>query len=95
MKIAEVKANDKNVNIEGTLKEVAPAREFERFGKSGKVANAILADDSGEIQLTLWNEQVDEAKEGSKVKVTNGFVNEWQGKLQVSGGKFGTVEFDQ
>lgn len=95
MKIAEVKSTDKNVNIEGKIKEVGPVREFERFGKTGKVANAILYDDSGEIQLTLWNEQVDSAKKDSKVKITNGFVNEWQGQLQISSGKFGTLEFDQ
>lgn len=92
MEIKELKKGTKNAEVTGEITEVGPIREFNRFGTPGKVANATLKDDSGEIQLTLWNEQIDLMKEGTKLKVTNGFVKEWNGSLQLSSGKFGNIE---
>jgi len=51
-----------------------------------------LQDDSGVITLTLWNEQADEFQVGDNVKVSNGYVNEWQGEKQLTAGKFGKLE---
>ena len=68
------------------------AREFEKFGKRGKVCTAILKDASGEVKLSLWNEQVDQVNLGDTVKITNGYVNEYQGEKQLTTGKFGKLE---
>ncbi len=92
MAISELKAGQGNVTVEGEITEVAPSRTFEKFGKSGKVANATLKDDSGQIKLSLWNEQVDLVKQGVRVRITNGYVNEWKGELQLTTGKFGKLE---
>ena len=92
MTINELEGNQGNVNVEGTIAELGEVREFEKFGKQGRVCNATLKDDSGEIKLTLWNEQIDEINENDKVKITNGYVKEWQGEKQLQAGKFGTIE---
>ena len=72
MTIKELEANQGNVNVEGEIAELGEVREFEKFGRTGRVCNATLKDDSGEIKLTLWNEQIDQVKEGAKVKINNG-----------------------
>ena len=95
MEISEVTSDSKDINIEGEVLEVGPVKTFLRMGRQGRVANAILKDDSGEIQLTLWNDQVDEVKKGDKVKIENGYVNEWKGNLQVSSGRNGTLEVQE
>ncbi|HII72731.1 TPA: hypothetical protein HA265_08300 [Candidatus Woesearchaeota archaeon] len=92
MKISELQARQTNVEVEGVITQVAEPREFEKFGKKGKVANAMLQDDSGEVKLSLWNEQIDQVKTGDRVKVQKGYVGEWQGELQLTTGKFGTLE---
>jgi len=92
MKISELKPGTKDVVIEAEIEEIGPVREFNKFGNPGKVANATIIDDSGKIQLTLWNDQIDQVKVGSKIKIVNGFVNEWQGQPQITSGKFGTLE---
>jgi len=92
MTIAELQPRQGNVNIEVTVTEIATPREFNKFGKAGRVANAKIKDESGEMTLTLWNEQLDQVKVGDKVKITNGWVSEWQGEKQLSTGKFGTLE---
>jgi len=94
MKISELKPKDGNVDVEGEIKSIDEPREFQKFGKVGRVANATMADDSGEIKLTLWNEDIDKVKVGSKVKITNGFVNEFQGEKQLTSGRFGKLQVD-
>lgn len=92
MAIKDLQARQGKVDITLDVTEVGSVREFEKFGKTGRVANAKAKDDTGEITLTLWNEQVDQVKAGSKVQIKNGYVGEWQGELQLSTGKFGTLE---
>ena len=92
MKISELQARQGNVNIEGTIKEVKEPKVFNKFGKELKVADAVLEDDSGSIKLTLWNEDIEKYKAGDKIKITNGYVNEFQGEKQLTSGKFGKIE---
>ena len=91
-KIKNLKAKQSDVNVEGVIKEVSPAREFQKYGKPGRVANSIIEDDSGKMTLTLWNDDVDRFEEGDRVKVVNGYVNEWRGNLQLTAGRAGSLE---
>ena len=92
MAIADLKARQGKIDIvvEVTAKE--EPREFEKFGKTGKVCSATVKDDTGEVKLSLWNEQVDKVNVGDKVHIINGYVNEFQGELQLTAGKFGKLE---
>lgn len=90
--IADLGSGPLREEVEGTISEKSEPREFAKFGKQGKVCSATFKDESGEITLTLWNEQADEFNIGDKVKVTNGFIKEWQGEKQLSAGKFGKIE---
>ncbi len=92
MEIKELEARQDKVNIVVEVVEKDAPREFERFGKKGKVCNAKVKDKSGEIKLTLWNDEVEKVKVGDKVKITNGYVNEFQGEKQLTTGRFGTLE---
>jgi len=92
MKISELTSGQGKVNVEAEVKSIEEPRSFNKFGRSIRVANAIVTDGSGEIKLTLWNDDIDKVKAGSKVKITNGFVNEFQGEKQLTSGKFGKLE---
>jgi replication factor A1 len=92
MKISELEAKQGNVDLVAQVAEVSDAKEFSKFGKAGRVANATLKDETGEIRLSLWNEQIDQVKAGSRVHIKNGFVNEWQGEKQLTTGRAGTIE---
>jgi replication factor A1 len=92
MVISELKAGQGNVNVEGVIKEIGDTRVFNKFGKELKVANAILTDESGSIKLTLWNNDVAKFSAGDKIKITNGYVGEFQGEKQLTSGKFGKIE---
>lgn len=92
MNISELQPRQGKVDIEVTITEVQPPRTFSKMGSSGKVANATVTDGSGTITLSLWNEDADKYVVGDKLKLTNGFVSEWQGQLQLSAGKYGKLE---
>jgi len=92
MQIKDLKAKTGNVEIEVEVVEKTEPREFSKFGKQGKVCNARVKDETGEVTLTLWNDDVDKVNVGDKVKIDNGWVSEWQGELQLSTGKFGKME---
>lgn len=92
MKINELKPRMSKVDIEVEIAEVGPVKEFNKFGTAGKVATAVAKDDTGTIKLSLWNAEIDKVKAGIKVKITNGYVNEFQGEMQLTAGKFGKLE---
>ena len=92
MAIKDLKPNTGNITLVADVVKKDNPRSFEKFGKSGKVCNATLKDNTGSIVLTLWNDDVDKVKVGDKVKLENGWCSEFKGERQVSTGKFGKIE---
>ena len=52
----------------------------------------MASDDSGEIKLSLWNDEIAKFNIGDKIKITNGYVSEFNGEKQLSAGKYGKIE---
>ena len=92
MNIKELKPKQGNVDITIDVVDVGDIREFQKFGKAGKVATAIAKDETGDIKLTLWNDDIEKVKAGDKVHLINGYVNEWQGEIQLTTGRMGKLE---
>ena len=93
MKISELKANTGNASIEGEVISMEEPREvMGKFGKRLRVASATVKDDSGEIVLSLWNDDADKFAQGDKVKITDGWVAEYKGTLRISAGRNGKLE---
>ena len=90
MEIGKIQTKQGKIDVSGEIISKDAPREFEKFGKKGKVCNAVLKDKSGKI--TLWNEEVDSVNVGDKVKISNGYCGEYQGEKQLSAGKFGKLE---
>ena len=92
MAIKDLQPRQGKVDVVLVVSEKGDVREFEKFGKKGRVCSAKAKDASGEIVLSLWNEQVDQVNVGDTVHITNGYVSEFQGEMQLSTGKFGKLE---
>ena len=67
-KIAELMPGMKKVNLIGKVINTFPVREFEKSGRKGKVANFILADETGNLRVVLWDTNHIELIEKGKVK---------------------------
>lgn len=92
MAIKDLQARMGKVELVASVVDKGQVREFNKEGKSGRVCNAKIKDETGEISLTLWNDDCDKVNVGDKIQIKNGFVSEWQGELQLSTGKFGSLE---
>ncbi len=92
MKIKELTPRLGNVELVAEIADIGEIREFNKFGKSGRVATARLKDETGEIELSLWNEQIDQFGKGDTIKVANGYVKEYQGEMQLTTGMRGSIE---
>jgi len=90
--ISEAKANQNLTLDKVEVGEKSDVREFSRFGKLGRVCTAKIKDSSGEMDLTLWNEEVDAVNTGDTIKLADGWCKEWNGRLQASTGKNGKIE---
>ena len=93
MKINELRDGMKRVSIEAKVTEKSDPREVvSKFkNETYKVATAIIADDTGTIKLTLWNEQIDQVNVDNTIKVDNGYVTSFRGEIQLNVGKYGML----
>ena len=79
--------------IEATVVQLEPVREItQRDGAKKKVRNGRLKDDTGEIGLVLWGEEVQLAAEGDRIRIVEGWVKDYQGRPQISLGRTGRLE---
>jgi replication factor A1 len=72
MAIKDLQARQGNVDIVVEVVDISPPREFQKFGRAGRVASATVKDETGSMTLSLWNEEVDKVKAGMKVHIKNG-----------------------
>lgn len=93
MKIKELHDGMKRVSVEATVTEKADSREvLSRFkDETHRVATAMIADDTGTIKLTLWNDQINQVNVNDKIKVENGYVTSFRGEIQLNIGRYGTL----
>jgi replication factor A1 len=83
----------KRVTVEANVVEKGDPREVRSRYKDEtyQVADAVVADETGSIKLTLWNEQIEQVNVGNKIKIENGYVTSFKGEIQLNVGKFGTM----
>ena len=81
-KIDELLPGMRKVNIVGKIINLFPVRTFERQGKTNKVANFIMADETSNIKVVLWDtnhiELIENGKiaQGSSVEISGGSIRD-------------------
>jgi ssDNA-binding replication factor A large subunit len=79
--------------IEATVIQLDSVREIEtRDGSKTRIRNGRLKDGTGEIALVLWGSEVDLVQQGDRVRITEGWVKDYQGRRQISLGRSGKLE---
>jgi replication factor A1 len=91
-KINELKAGMTGVEITAKIVEI-PLRKLvdTRWGGQSYVSNISIADETGSIQLSLWNNQIDSVHVGDVVAIENGYVASFAGEPQLRLGRKGTL----
>ena len=74
----------KGVDVTVKIIEVPPIKPvFTRWGSECYVSNVKIADETGSIRLSLWNEQVDKVRVGDEIELKNCYVSRFAGQLQL------------
>jgi replication factor A1 len=90
--IEDLRAGMNHINLKAKVVEVTEPRQvFTRYGNYASLAKAVIADDTGEIKLCLWNDQIDAVSTGTTVKIENARISTFRGERQLSLGKNGTL----
>jgi len=55
LKISELMGGMRKVNVVGKVIQLFPVREYSKNGREGKVANFVIADDTGNTRVVLWD----------------------------------------
>jgi replication factor A1 len=79
-KITELKTGSDNISVTGRVMHISNVKKFtSKKGREGKLANMIIADDTGEIRVVLWTENIKFLKkvsEGDIIKINNAEVKQ-------------------
>jgi replication factor A1 len=92
-KIEELTPQSRNINTTIKLISINPVRDVtsRRDGSSHKVTEALVADETGSVLLTLWDDTIDEVSEGTVYDVHNGYVNLFRGSMRLNTGRYGSL----
>ena len=92
VKVSELTPESKRVNIHAKVLNVSEAREIpNRFGPTNRVAEATVADASGSVILSLWNDQIGTINQGDNIAIENGYVSLVRGHIRLNTGKYGKI----
>ena len=91
--IVELSPDMKKIIVHGEIIEKAIAREVRsrRSWQTLIVTEATLKDDSGDVVLVMWNEQIRQGNVGDKVRIENGYLKIYRGMRQLNIGKVGKL----
>ena len=91
LRIGDLKSGMKRINLKAKVVEVHEPRSVTtRFG-GATVANASIADETGIIQLPLWNKQIFAFSVGDTIQVEKARIVKFRGQRQLRGGKLSVV----
>jgi len=77
VKVKEIMPGMKKVNVVGKIIQMFPVREYKKETRQGKIGSFIIADDTGNIRVVLWDTnhisliEKGEIKEGDAVEINN------------------------
>lgn len=62
-----------------------------RFGPTRMVTEALVADESASILMSLWDDQADQVEVGDTLQVDNGYISLVRGHMRLNIGKYGSM----
>jgi replication factor A1 len=91
-KISELRYRMRGINVKAKIIEIPPPQQVQtRFGTKVYVSNVKIADETGSMTLSLWNNQIDNVHVGDEIELRNCYIFRYRGALQLRLGRKGTL----
>jgi replication factor A1 len=92
VKIRDLNPQSKRVDVSAKCLDVGEPKEIPgKFGNSRRVAEATIADETGAIILSLWDDQIGTVAKEDVMDIKNGYVSLVRGHMRLNVGKYGTL----
>lgn len=95
-KIKDIADGMRNIDLTGKILSISDIRTFNGQNGEGKVCNVYVGDDTGKINLTLWNEKTDVLKElivGDSIEIlnTSAKINNYNQNAEIQVGSYSVI----
>jgi replication factor A1 len=95
MKIAEIKSGMSNITLKAKVVDKSEVRSVQtRYGRRN-VADVLLEDESGQIKLSLWQDQINKVEVGDTVSISGAFASIFRDELQLNVPRSGSIEVEK
>ena len=95
-RIKDLKAGMKRINLKARVLEIPKSKMvYTRYGEMAYVSNALIADETGSIRISLWNQQINMVHKGDVINIKNGNVSWFSGERQLNLGRNGSLSVIQ
>jgi replication factor A1 len=92
MTVEELDPEADDVEITGEIAELPTPRAVStRYGQK-RIVTVVFEDETGQVDLTLWEEEIDAIEEGAEVHIEGAYVREWADDIQLNISRDGTIE---
>ena len=94
MKIGDLNQYSRQINVVVKVISKTDVREVvTRTDETNhKVCEALVADDTGAIYLTLWDEAVEKVQEDQILSISNAYMNTFKGSMRMNIGRYGSYK---
>jgi len=94
VKVGDLTQYSRSVNtVVRVISKTEPREVTSRADQSAhKVCEALVADETGSVYMTLWDEKIDELEDDSVIRITNGYINLFRGSMRLNLGRYGSYE---
>lgn len=89
--IKDLKPFEKNIHVNFKVVELISEKEIRKGPNTHKAVVFKVADETGTIQLLVWNENIDKIVIENSFELVNGYINVFQGTPQLTAGRDGTI----
>lgn len=92
MKIGDLKSYSRKVYTVGKVISIGETREVtsRNDNSTHEVCEVLIADDSGSVYLTLWDDNIPQIKEDMVLKLDNAYINVFRGSMRLNLGRYGS-----
>ena len=95
-KINELKPGLNSVNLICKIININDVRTFKRNNRDSRIGSMIVGDETGTLKIVIWDEKIidslKELKQGSIIKLSNGYSKENNSTLELHLGNRSTLE---
>ena len=80
------------ISIEGKIERKGESRTINlKSGGTLDTCDAFLVDQSGEIKITFWGEDINKVDDGTQIRIENGYTSSFKGDVSLTKGKYGKL----